>query len=80
MLRATNAWSGTGTLLHASPVPPNPTPSGRAYVALCGATVRNVTSVPWETGAGRCPQCTATVIRVSTLMSMRGADHVDFDL
>lgn len=80
-LEATNAWSGRGTVLHASPVPPNPTPSGRAYVALCGETVRNVTTVAWKaTGAGRCPTCTATVIRVSRLMEMRGWGSTEFDL
>lgn len=77
---AVNAWSGNGATLHASPVPPNPTPSGRGYVALCGATVSNVTTVPWVAGAHRCPLCSAQVIRVRTLIAMRGSDSIEFDL
>lgn len=76
---ATNCWSGTGATLHASPVPPNPTRSGRKYVALCGVTVTNVSRVPWQPGHRRCPICTAQVIRVATLMEMRGYDQVEFD-
>lgn len=79
MMPATNAWSPPGRLLHASPIPPNPSPRGSAYVALCGETVRNVTNVPWRAGADRCPLCTATVIRVSTLMELRGYEQVEFD-
>lgn len=67
-------------MLHASPVPPNPHRGGNAYVALCGTVVRNVSSVQWRAGAGRCPLCTAQVLRVQTLMALRGYDQVEFDL
>lgn len=76
----TNAWGSASGVLHASPVPPNPTPTGNAYVALCGTTVRNVTRIAFTPGAGRCGGCMATVMRVRTLMAMRGYDQVEFDL
>lgn len=81
-LDATNAFSGSGAVLHASPVPPRPMASGRGYVTFCGAAVTNVTRVPWShLGAGRCPACTATIVRVNTLMELRGdLTETEFDL
>jgi len=77
---AVNCWSPPGTTIHASPVPPNPHGRGDTYVALCGALVRNISSVAWRVGADRCPLCTAQVLRVQTLMALRGYDQVEFDL
>lgn len=49
-----------GPVLHASNYPPLPySPSGTAYLARCGAKVRNITRVGWDPhGPGRrCPMC-----------------------
>lgn len=79
-MAATNSFSGKGAVLHASPVPPLPAPGGRRYVALCGETVTNVTSVPWSpVGGVRCPGCTAQIMRVNALMEMRGFGTLELD-
>lgn len=79
-LDATNAWSGS--VLHASPVPPLPYRTGRGYVAFCGEVVRNITRVAWSPfGGHRCAGCIATIARVNTLMELRGdLTETEFDL
>jgi hypothetical protein len=50
-------------------------------VALCGATVTNVTTRAYRpTTPGACPTCTAQIVRVVTLIEMRGHDFTEFDL
>ncbi len=73
-MNLTTAWVSAARF-HASPVPPNPAPSGGAYVALCGATVTNVTRVPWTAGTpGACGPCVAQAIRIHQLTDRNDHD------